>query len=81
MKSEKVFLKIIRGDLKNIKFREIQTLVEDFGFKLERISGSHHIYTNQKISAIINIQNSNGEAKPYQIRQIIRLIEKHNLKP
>jgi predicted RNA binding protein YcfA (HicA-like mRNA interferase family) len=81
MKSEKVFLKIIRGDLKNIKFREIQALVDDFGFKLVRVSGSHHIYTNEEISAIINLQNSNGEAKPYQIRQIVKLIEKYNLKP
>jgi hypothetical protein len=28
---------------------------------------------------LVNLQNVNGQAKPYQIRQLLRLIERYNL--
>lgn len=55
------------------------TLVEAFGFRRSRIQGSHHIYVHDGIPELLNIQNVNGEAKPYQIRQFLRLIERYNL--
>ena len=35
---------------------------------------------NETVTEIINIQNVNGEAKPYQIRQFFSLVEKYNLR-
>ena len=29
--------------------------------------------------AAVNLQEARGEAKPYQIRQFLRLVERHNL--
>lgn len=54
-------------------------LVQGFGFRLSRTEGSHHIFNHPDIPEQINLQEVNGEAKPYQIRQVIKLIEKHNL--
>ena len=55
-------------------------LVEGFGFKLSRTDGSHHIFDGPDIPELVNLQNVKGQAKPYQVRQFLKLVEKHNLK-
>ena len=55
-------------------------LVKGFGFEISRTEGSHHILTHSDIPELVNLQEVKGEAKPYQIRQFLKLIEKHNLK-
>jgi len=54
-------------------------LVEGFGFKSSRIAGSHHIFYHPDIPEMVNIQDENGEAKSYQIRQFLKLVERYNL--
>jgi len=66
--------------LKNIAFGDIITIVEGFGFRLDRVSGSHHIFVHEAIPELVNLQEVRGEAKPYQIRQFLRLIERYNLR-
>jgi hypothetical protein len=34
---------------------------------------------HRDISELVNLQEVHGEAKPYQIRQFLRLVERHNL--
>jgi len=79
MKRRKLLQKIIDGS-KNIRFAEVVNLVEGFGFKLSRTDGSHHIFVRPDIPELVNIQNVKGKAKPYQIRQFLKLVEKHNVK-
>ncbi len=55
-------------------------LVEAFGFRRKRVSGSHHIFAHDGIPGPVNLQEVRGEAKPYQIRQFLRLVERYNLK-
>lgn len=51
-----------------------------FGFILDRIKGSHHIYLNPRLPQRVSIQpTTNGQAKPYQVRQILKLIEQFEL--
>jgi predicted RNA binding protein YcfA (HicA-like mRNA interferase family) len=52
---------------------------ELFGFHLARINGSHHIFIHSDIPSPINLQNVDGKAKPYQMKQLLRLIEKYDL--
>ncbi len=54
-KKRKILDKVLAGS-KNIKFSEMVTLIEAFGFSLERISGSHHIFTHPQVTEIVNIQ-------------------------
>ncbi|WP_145268837.1 type II toxin-antitoxin system HicA family toxin [Tautonia plasticadhaerens] len=49
------------------------------GFRLARTTGSHHIFSHPDIPELVNLQEAGGEAKPYQVRQFLRLIERHNL--
>ena len=79
MRRQKLLQKIIGGS-KNIRFTEMVYLVEGFGFKLSRTDGSHHIFTRTDIPELVNLQDVKGQAKPYQIRQFLKLVEKHNLR-
>jgi hypothetical protein len=45
-----------------------------------RTEGSHRIYLHPTIPELVNLQDVGGQAKPYQIRQVLRLIERYNLK-
>jgi predicted RNA binding protein YcfA (HicA-like mRNA interferase family) len=55
-------------------------LLEALGFSMIRTSGSHRIYGHHEIPELVNVQDVGGEAKPYQIRQVLRLVERYNLR-
>ncbi len=65
--------------LPNVSFTDMQRLVEAFGFELRRTSGSHHVFVHPNISELLNLQEVRGQAKPYQIRQFVRLVERYAL--
>ncbi len=58
----------------------MKNLAEGFGFRLDRVSGSHHIFVHSEIPELVNLQEVKGEAKAYQIRQFIKLVERYNLR-
>lgn len=74
----KILQKILAGS-KNIRFFDMVNLVEGFGFKLARTEGSHHIFIHPAIPELVNLQNVKGQAKPYQIRQFLKLVEHYSL--
>ena len=53
--------------------------MEAFGFALARVSGSHHIFERSGIPELVNLQSRKGKAKPYQVKQFLKLIEEYNL--
>jgi predicted RNA binding protein YcfA (HicA-like mRNA interferase family) len=76
---EQLLARLTTGNLRNVRFRDFCSLAEAFGFRLERVRGSHHIYRHVAISARLNLQDHRGEAKPYQIRQLLTIVEECNL--
>ncbi|MBI3114110.1 MAG: type II toxin-antitoxin system HicA family toxin [Rhodospirillales bacterium] len=58
---------------------ELRRLAEALGFRCQRTSGSHHIFGHPRVPARLNLQDRKGQAKPYQIRQLIALVEDYNL--
>lgn len=80
MNRRKLLKRLAGGSFNNVSFSDALNLIEGFGFKLARTSGSHHVFTHSGITQQINMQDVNGEAKPYQLRQLLRLVEKYNLK-
>jgi predicted RNA binding protein YcfA (HicA-like mRNA interferase family) len=80
MKRRTLLEKLVQGTLHNIAFDDMKNLVEGFRFTLTRMNGSHHIFTHPDIPQLVNLQNVRGEAKPYQIRQFLKLVERYNLK-
>ncbi|MCS5491784.1 type II toxin-antitoxin system HicA family toxin [Algoriphagus limi] len=78
-KYEKLIAKILSGSSdSNITFRELRKLILIFGFS-ERIKGSHHIFSKEDVEEILNLQEKNGKAKPYQVKQVRLLILKYQL--
>jgi predicted RNA binding protein YcfA (HicA-like mRNA interferase family) len=57
----------------------LRRLVEAFGFSLSRVSGSHHIFTHPDVPELVNLQEVNGKAKPYQVRQFLKFVEEYHL--
>lgn len=80
MKPKKLLARLARGTVTNVAFADLKSLVEEMGFELQRISGSHHIFIHPDIPSPINLQSVNGQAKPYQVRQVLRLIERYALR-
>lgn len=74
----KLLDKVLAG-AHNIRFAEICRLAEAFGYRLDRVSGSHHIYEHPRADRPLNLQNVAGKAKSYQVRQFLRDIEEFHL--
>lgn len=79
VKTRKILDKAIASSAQ-LRFGEMQRLVAAFGFQLLRISGSHHIYGRPGLGEQINLQDVGGKAKPYQVRQFLKLVERHDLR-
>lgn len=76
---EKLLFKLLGGKSdNNFTFDEICNLLERLEFEY-RIKGSHFIYYKNGINEIVNIQNLNGKAKAYQVKQIRNIIIKYKL--
>jgi predicted RNase H-like HicB family nuclease len=72
VKPVKLLRRLLGGAVRNVAFRDMRVLVEASGFRLSRVSGSHHIFDHPDVPVLLNLQEVGGEAKPYQIRQKTR---------
>ena len=60
----------------NVRFLELKHLC-DTVFGQPRVNGSHHYYkTPWQGDPRICIQNKDGKAKPYQVRDVVRAVER-----
>ncbi len=73
------FLKKLLASPTNVRFDDFSKLVEGFGFELVRITGSHHIFFHPALRLSVNIQEHRGEAKTYQVRDFLSLVQAHRL--
>jgi len=79
VKRRRLLSRLSQGALQNVSFDDFADLVEGFGFRPSRVRGSHHIFVHPGVVELVNLQNAEGQAKPYQIRQFLRLVERYNL--
>jgi hypothetical protein len=77
-KKEKLF-ESAKNSVKNFKFNDLIKLAEYYGFVLKRQKGSHTMMKHTKEQIFMNFQDKNGEAKPYQVKQLLDAIEEFNL--
>ncbi len=80
MRPRKLFKRIVVSP-HNVRFRDLLALAEALGFRVARVEGSHHILSHPGIPELLNLQEVKGEAKPYQVRQLLQLVERYNLRP
>lgn len=78
MNPRKILGKALAGS-KNLRFVDLVALAQAFGCRCDRVSGSHHIFVHPRATELLNLQPVKGKAKPYQVRQLLKLVEQYNL--
>lgn len=79
MRKEQVVRKILDGTTDaNIRFDELRSLLVGLGF-VERVKGSHHIFTKSGVAEILNLQPRGSFAKPYQVKQVRAVMVRYKL--
>lgn len=80
---QKIYHCIMEGTHdKNMKFRDLQRLLDALGFCQKESNGDHSLYNYPEIEELINIQpekRNHSKAKPYQVRQIREFIRKNDI--
>lgn len=79
MNRKKLLMRLARGTMQNVSFDDMVNLIEGYGFRLARTTGSHHIFVHNDIPELANLQKVGNKAKPYQIRQFLRLVSRYNI--
>ena len=79
MSVDKILEKLLRGQSDaNVRFDDICQLLQAKGFRM-RVSGSHHIFTKSGVMERLNLQRAGSQAKPYQVKQVRRILAQYKL--
>ena len=62
----------------NTRFSDLRQFLLHVGFD-ERVRGSHHIFRRADVRELINLQRDGSHAKPYQVRQVRRIVLRYRL--
>lgn len=75
--SIKEILAAMRRNPKGVSFNDLCKVCDHFFGEARQSSGSHRIYkTPWQGDPRVNIQNDKGMAKAYQVRQVLKAIER-----
>ena len=69
----------LKGHPKNVRFESLCKAAELFGFTHQGGKGSHRVYAREGVREILNFQEVHGFAKPYQVKQLCKIIENYSL--
>lgn len=77
---DKLLWQILRGRSDaNIRFADLCNLLRSLGFE-ERTRGSHHLFIGPGVDEFINLQRDGAKAKPYQVRQVRKVLLRSELR-
>jgi predicted RNA binding protein YcfA (HicA-like mRNA interferase family) len=70
-----------RNNPKGVSYDDLVGLVKALGFQHDRTVGDHMIFVHPVATVpLVNLQRAkSGMAKPYQVRQVLDLIDAHGL--
>lgn len=60
-------------------FHDLVRLVVALGFREIGGRSSHRVFARDGVAELINLQTVKGQAKPYQVRQVLGLVRKYDL--
>jgi predicted RNA binding protein YcfA (HicA-like mRNA interferase family) len=72
-------LEKIKNSPNNTRLDEFEKCIKKFGFVFDRQKGSHKIYVRNDIQEFVNIQSRKGKAKPEQISEFVKIVNKYKL--
>ena len=72
-------LEKMAGSPQNIRFSDLCRVCDAYFGKARQAGSSHRVYkTPWQGDPRVNIQNSKGKAKAYQVKQVLKAIERLN---
>ena len=71
-KRKKLFDKL-KNNPKNASFSDISRLLEQEGFVLDRITGSHHVFTKSDTTFVVPVHKN--RVKTIYVKRVIEIIE------
>ena len=67
----------MRQNPKGVRFNDLRKVCDHYFGQPRQSGSSHHVYkTPWQGDPRVNIQNAKGKAKPYQVRQVLKAIDK-----
>lgn len=79
MEPEALLRRILAGHSANVSFTDLVRLAEAAGFVERWAKGSHRVLAHPDVPEVVNLQGVRSQAKPYQARQVARLIVRYDL--
>ena len=76
---DKLYARLLANPRAQFAFRDLEKLLLAFGFQQDRTSGSHRIWVHPKVPRPFPVQPTGKDAKAYQVREFLELIEEHGL--
>jgi predicted RNA binding protein YcfA (HicA-like mRNA interferase family) len=78
-KPAKLYALLLQATDRSVSFRDFIALIEAFGFVHQRTKGSHQSFAHPDCSRLLVIQPLGKDAKRYQIREFLDLVEQYAL--
>lgn len=75
----KLYAKLLANPAAVVSFRDFERMLSAFGFVHERARGSHRAYIHPDIQRSISVQPRGADAKPYQVRDFMDMVEEYGL--
>ena len=79
-KPEKLYQLLLDSTARTVSFRDFERLVLGFGFRLQRVRGSHRHYTHPSVPAVLTINPDKSTAHRYQVRLLLEFVKDCALK-
>jgi predicted RNA binding protein YcfA (HicA-like mRNA interferase family) len=79
VKPAKLYSLLLDTSNRDVTFRDFIALIEVFGFTHERTKGSHRSYSHPDCPRLLVLQPKGKDAKRYQIREFLDLVEENGL--
>ena len=80
MRPARLLERMRRGNVANVDFVDLVTLVTALGFQEIGGRGSHRVFALSGVTELLNLQAEKGQAKPYQVRQVATLVRRYDLR-
>lgn len=79
MKPSRLLTRIRSRAVNNVDFGDFVRLIEALGFALTHERGDHKYFRHDGLKLTLNLQEEGGQAKPYQVRQLMRIVDEYSL--
>ena len=79
VRPDRLLARIERGDVGNVRLADLIRLIEALGFEEVAGRGSHRVFAHPGVIELINLQADGGQAKRYQVRQVMGLVRRYAL--